>query len=74
MHFFLGLSAASPRPSRPSGPRAGDLERPRKEATLSRRQRGGLGEIGCRQCRRLGCRRHMGLVMYWLRHPTVSHL
>ena len=30
----------------------------------------GLSEIGRR---RLGCRRHMGLVMYWLRLPTASH-
>ena len=75
MHF-AAVSTLFPRPPcghrvHPGRGRAGDLERPRKEATLSRRPSGGLGEIGRR---RLGCRRHMGLVMYWLRLPTVSHL
>ena len=41
-----------------------------RKQLFSRRPSGGLGEIGRRQ---LGCRRHMGLVMYWLRLPTASH-
>ena len=71
------LSSASRRPPRghrvhPGRGRATSSGLGRKQLFLSGEGRG-LSEIG-RGRRRLGCRRHMGSVMYWLRHPAVSHL